>query len=746
MSSSSSDRSLSQRPSLKISAITAFVLAVYGTSGCETKVTINPGVITEPASGSSGQEGSSTGAGSGASGGAIGAGGSGGDESSGTGIAGNSGSVTSGAAAESGSSAVGGSGGGLGASGMASGAGGSGAGSSGSSTPQGDGGLDLPPAATRGASAPYFEYEAEDPTVASVSGGTVLTWANPTVNTENAGTSIATFEALEASGRSAVQLKGTGQSVSFTLKHRANSIVVRYSIPDSSDGNPQAVVGSDDNATLGLYVNGTRQDLNLTSRYSWTYGTLGSLDAPSIANQTPGGDPHHLYDEVRAMFPHEMPVGTIVKLQQDSQDTASFYVIDLVDFEDVGPALAQPPGSISITDPAYGATPNDGTDDTAAITKAITDATSQKKVLWIPPGVFTMAPAPPNLQSVKYNAVPKLLLTGSITIQGAGMWYSTLRGFGAQFELMGRATSTSPALGVTYEFHDFTLSGDVTWRNDNGGWQGFDGPWGQNSKIENVWIEHENVGIWLGSGWQFAPPLSAPLTQGLTVQGVRIRDTYADGINMADGTSGTTIEQTNVRNSGDDALVTWSYSADGTYPCQNNVVQYDTVQTVWHANCYAIYGGENNTFSNDTCADTANMAGVFIATDFTVIPFAGMNTVAHNTLTRAGGWHGSSYDYSGEGALMFFATPQQVADFNIQDMLIDSPILAGIQFSGGTETNVTLSGVTVQNYGTEGIEIEGSANGAVELDNVAVTGPGTVPYKNDGASLKINKGAGDTGW
>jgi hypothetical protein len=27
-----------------------------------------------------------------------------------------------------------------------------------------------------------------------------------------------------------------------------------------------------------------------------------------------------------------------------------------------------------------------------------------------------------------------------------------------------------------------------------------------------------------------------------------------------------------------------------------------------------------------------------------------------------------------------------------------------------------------------------------------VTGPGTVPYKNDGASLKINKGAGDTGW
>ncbi len=725
-------------------AIPTFLLTVSGAYGCETRVTINPAVVEVP-SGSSGQAASGgSAATSGASGetsGSSGTGASGLPEASGGGSGVTGGGGASGAPGSGASGTTAGSAGS--SSGTATGSGNT----TGSSLAAGDGGaLDLPAPATRGASLPYFEYEAEDSTVATVTGGTVLSWANPTTNTENAGTSIATFEALEASGRSAVQLTGAGQSIAFTLKHRASSIVVRYSIPDSTDGNPQAIVGKDDDATLGLYVNGTRQDLNLTSRYSWTYGSLGSLDSPSIANQSPGGDPHHLYDEVRALFPHEMPAGTVVKLQQDAQDKAAFYVIDLVDFEDLAPPLTQPPGSISITDAAYGATPNDSTDDSAAVLKAIADATAQKKVLWIPAGIFTMAPAPPNLQSVKYNAVPKLLLTGSITIQGAGMWYSTLRGFGAQFELMGRAASTSPALGVTYEFHDFTLSGDVTWRNDNGGWQGFDGPWGQSSKIENVWIEHENVGIWLGSGWQFAPPLSAPLTKDLTVHGVRIRDTYADGINMADGTSGTTIEQTQVRNSGDDSLVTWSYSADGTYPCQNNVVQYNTVQNVWHANCYALYGGENNTFQNNTCADTANMAGIFIATDFTVIPFAGTNVIAHTTLTRAGGWHGSSYDYSGEGALMFFATPQQVADFNIQDVLIDHPILAGIQFSGGTETNVTLSGVTVQDYGTEGIEIEGSANGSVELDNVSVSGAGTMPYKNDGASMKINKGAGDSGW
>ena len=141
---------------------------------------------------------------------------------------------------------------------------GAGGGSGGSSagTSDGDGGLDLPAAATRGASLPYFEYEAEDSTAATTN-GTVL----PVSTTEG---NIAS----EASGRTAVRLQGTGQNVSFTLKHRANSIVVRYSIPDA----PQGGVAT---ATLGLYVGGVRQDLNLTSRYSWSNGAMSSRCRPS---------------------------------------------------------------------------------------------------------------------------------------------------------------------------------------------------------------------------------------------------------------------------------------------------------------------------------------------------------------------------------------------------------------------------------------------------------------------------------
>ena len=631
------------------------------------------------------------------------------------------------------------------------------AGDSGSSVQgggEGDGGLDVPPAATRGASLPYWEYEAEDPTAATTN-GVVL----PINNAEGQLTA-------EASGRTAVELTQVGQYVSFTVQHRVNSIVVRYSIPDASSGGGIT-------ATLGLYINGARTDMNLTSRYMYSYGSMATLDGnPSIATKNPSaGLPHHFFDEWHLLFPHgEVPVGTVIKLQRDAQDTASRYDIDVVDFEDVAPPLTQPSGSISITDPAYGARAGQtdaatAADNEAAINKAIGDATTQSKVLWIPEGVFTLTPQPANLQNVDYNKVPKLFITGSITIQGAGMWYSVLDGFGAQFELKGNA-ETQPAgtpptpLAVTYGFHDFALFGDVTWRQDaNSGWQGFDGPWGINSELENVWIEHQNVGIWGGSGWDFSTPLTSSLTKNLTVHGARIRDLYADGINLNDGTSGSSVEQTHVRNSGDDSLVTWSYANDGSVPCSDNLIRYDTVQTVWHANCFALYGGTSNSFQSNTCADTANMSGMLIATDFTPIPLAGMSTVLHNTLTRAGGVHGSD-DYAGEGALMFFLGTQPITDVEVQDMLIDAPILAGIQFSGGNSvSNLTLSGITVQGYGaggpvteqgttymSEGIMIEGGVSGSVEFDNVVVSGGSNAYVDDDGTSLTIVQGSGNSGW
>src|SRR5579875_946234 len=69
--------------------------------------------------------------------------------------------------------------------------------------------------------------------------------------------------ASDAVEREAVLLQGQGKYVQFTLPQQANSIDLRYSIPDAAGGGGIT-------APLSIYINGTKQtDLQLTSQYSW---------------------------------------------------------------------------------------------------------------------------------------------------------------------------------------------------------------------------------------------------------------------------------------------------------------------------------------------------------------------------------------------------------------------------------------------------------------------------------------------
>lgn len=558
-----------------------------------------------------------------------------------------------------------------------------------------------PGSALRGATLPYWEYEAE----AASTNAAVLAQSR-------------TFGdvASEASGRSAIQLNETGHKVSFVTEHPANSIVVRYSIPDSTNGGGQS-------ATLGLYIGGKRSDLRLTSRYAWTYG---DVDAQGTGSESPqAGTAHHFFDEVHMMFA-EVPEGTTVTLQRDAQDTAAFYVIDLVDFEAVPAPLAQPAGALSIVD--FGATPDDNTDDSAAIARAITAAQTQNKVLYIPKGVFNLPPFNSAL-----TATPKIVVTGNLTLQGAGMWYSVLTGFGAQFAVSGSNNI----------FMDFAVFGDVTYRDDTRGWQGFDGPAGTGSRMKNVWIEHETAGWWVGKG-AFIGQVTQALTDGLVISDVRIRNTYADGVNFANATKNSVVEQSSFRNTGDDALATWSYSADGPVPCINNTFRFNTVQVSWRANCFALYGGTSHTVADNVCADTVAYPGILVATTFTAIAFDGATQITRNTLTRAGGPHyGQQF-----GALRLFADTQPVSGIAISDMKIDAPTFSGIHFGGAQQINhVTFNGVTVDASGSQGIWITSEAHGSAEATQVTITQPGGKGMQNDAPeAFVLTSGANNSGF
>ncbi|HUN38116.1 MAG TPA: glycosyl hydrolase family 28-related protein, partial [Trebonia sp.] len=324
-----------------------------------------------------------------------------------------------------------------------------------------------------GASLPYAEVQAES----SPTNGTVI------------GPSYTQGQlADEASGRKAVTLagNGSGQYVTFTTPVATDSIDFRYSIPDSSDGSVYT-------APLSLYINGTKQtDFTLTNAYSWYYGSYPYVNTPS------SGSPHHFYDEVHRLFTTTYPAGTTFKLEVDSEDTASSYTIDLADFENVPAAAAQPAGSVSVV--SEGADPTGVNDSSTAFANAITAAGAGGTV-WIPPGSY-LVPG--------HVAVPN-----NITIEGAGMWYSTIIGAAPGF--YGNA-APNPSTGVTLE--NFAISGNVQIRDDSAQVNGIGGAY-SNSTIKNIWIEHMKVGVWL----------DGPMTN-LTISGMRIRDTTADGINL----------------------------------------------------------------------------------------------------------------------------------------------------------------------------------------------------------------------
>jgi hypothetical protein len=91
----------------------------------------------------------------------------------------------------------------------------------------------------------------------------------------------------ESAERSCIKLSETGQYVELKAREWANSLVVRYSIPDTATGG-----GFD--STISVYKNGVFvQKLAVTSKYSWLYGFYSWTNNPS------DGHPRNFYNEVR---------------------------------------------------------------------------------------------------------------------------------------------------------------------------------------------------------------------------------------------------------------------------------------------------------------------------------------------------------------------------------------------------------------------------------------------------------------
>ena len=112
------------------------------------------------------------------------------------------------------------------------------------------------------------------------------------------------------------------------------------------------------------------------------------------------------------------------------------------------------------------------------------------------------------------------------------------------------------------------------------------------STIDGLYIHHTKVGLW------FDGPMD-----NLTVSDTIVADVIGDGVNFRRGVTNSKVVNSFFRNTGDDAMAMWSHNVGRAGENANNVYDHNTVQTPTLANGIAIYGGRDNTVSNNIVAD-----------------------------------------------------------------------------------------------------------------------------------------------
>lgn len=522
---------------------------------------------------------------------------------------------------------------------------------------------DCPAHPDYGAFTTYTSYEAED-------GETNATVSDDTRDYRVFGS--------EASGRRYVALENPDDYVTVKLSQPADALVIRYCIPDSEDG--KGLVG-----TVDLLVNGEQQDLPLSSKNCWVYGTFPWTNDPST------NDGHFFYDDVRIKLDQIYPEGTEITVRKG--EMFEYCLIDLIEGEVTPEPIPMPDNALSIEE--FGAKPDDGEDDSWALMDCIAAAVEQGKEVYIPAGEFEIVEHPYS------QGIP--LRKDNITIRGAGMWHTVLKGNSAGFAIEAANIS----------LYDFSMIGDVVQRYDS-----IDPaclnlqesvPGVKNIRIQNLWIEHYKVGMW------------SQIVYNISVMGCRFRNTYADGINLCAGTSYCVLTQNDFRNTGDDGIAMWSKGIVD----EENKVTYNTVAIPWLANNIALYGGKNIEITHNLLKDTiCNGGGVNISTAFVPQEFEGTILVEHNGLVRCGSRENNiGVDYGAIWVNLIDGYDNTSADaIIVRDNVIEDSSYQAVSFSNGARIeNMEITNNTITGCGTYVLEVRPESKGSVIFKDNKVT-------------------------
>jgi hypothetical protein len=515
----------------------------------------------------------------------------------------------------------------------------------------------LPTSVTSGVGAPlpFVEYEAEN----AVSHARII-GPDRTFGTL----------AAEASGRRAALLESARDFVEFTLAKPANALTVRYAVPDDAP----------DTADEGLdvYVQSERiAHIATTPRYCCYYGRY------PFTKHREDGNGHHFFDHAKILLERVLPAGAVVRLARNSDRDGDWCAIDLVDFEMVPPPLSRPLRAISVVD--FGADANGKLDSRPAFIKAVSKASSSRRPVWIPPGHFRL---------------DGHLAVDRVELAGAGPWYSILEGVG-----VGLYGHEAPRPSQAVDIHDLSIIGDVQERDDHKPLAGIGGALGGGSRIQNVFIQHVKVGLWLDGPFD-----------GLRVSRVRVLDTTADGLNLHRGISHVIVEDSFFRNTGDDGIASWAAKVAN----HDIIIRHNTVIAPILANGVAIYGGHDIAVTENLIADTLTEGGGLHAGNrFEAVPLSGKISMRGNMVVRGGGFDPGRH--MGVGAVWLYALDAPInAQIELQtNTLLDSSQSAVLLFGK------RIDGLTVEDlhvYGTAGPLMELRADGSATLSGIEAAG------------------------
>ena len=510
-----------------------------------------------------------------------------------------------------------------------------------------------------GAKMPYTSHEAEN---ATIENGATIQQSTDMEST-----------AVEATNQTYVELPKKDAAVTFTVTEPANALNMRYTIPDGASGQ------------LDVQVNGSSVgNLDLSSHSAWQY-LKGDHEYDQAID---GSSARFRFDETRLLLKDiQLKSGDKISLVKKKDDNVP-YGIDFIELEQAPAPVAQSENSISIVD--KGASANDDSDDTSALLAAIDEAKASGKSVYIPEGRFNFD----KLVNIEAD---------NLKISGAGVWHTQLH-FTSDKRYGGGIVFGHNSNGI--ELSNLYMDSNLTSRyKEDAQYKAISGTLGKNSHIHDVWVQHFEVGMWIGDYDQTG---NMKYTDGLVVENARIRNNLAVGINFAQGTKNSTVKNSNIRGNGDDGLAIWSSISDGTNAAaeENNKFLNNTIESGWRAAGIGIFGGKGHEISGNLIKDVFAGAGIRVNTVFAGHNFDHNDTgikIHDNTILRSGTTN-DLYNLH-RGAIDFQQVRGTIKNVDVYDnkllnTLADPVITKNFEMGDRGNGEIRLSNNTIDNKAT----------------------------------------------